>query len=89
MFLFENFQSQGANTPLLNSGRHAFGANQLAQLRAQIMAYRLLARNQPLSPELTMAIQGKKPDGSTSASNMSAIDVPGMKIEIKNSELVL
>lgn len=46
----------------MNSGRHAFAANQLHQLRAQIMAYRMLARNQPLSNELTLAIQGKKFD---------------------------
>lgn len=31
--------------------------------RAQIMAYRMLARNQPLTPQVTMAVQGKRPDG--------------------------
>lgn len=28
------------------------------------MAYRLLARNQPLTQQLAMAVQGKRPDGS-------------------------
>ena len=36
-------------------------ANQLNQLRTQFMAYRLLARNQPLTSSLAMAIQGKGP----------------------------
>lgn len=61
------------------SGRHAFAASQLAQLRAQIMAYRLLARNQPLSPELTVAIQGKKSDASAPAPNPPPMDGQGMR----------
>lgn len=40
--------------------QHAFSASQLQQLRVQIMAYRLLARNQPLSPQLALAVQGKR-----------------------------
>ncbi|XP_052123895.1 ATP-dependent helicase brm [Frankliniella occidentalis] len=36
-------------------------ASQLNQLRTQFMAYRLLARNQPLTSSLAMAIQGKGP----------------------------
>lgn len=32
--------------------------------RAQIMAYRLLARNQPLSQQMVNAVQGKRPDGT-------------------------
>lgn len=35
--------------------------NQLNQLRTQFMAYRLLARNQPLTSTLALAIQGKGP----------------------------
>lgn len=35
---------------------------QVHQLRAQIMAYRLLARNQPLPPNIGMAAQGKRAD---------------------------
>lgn len=31
----------------------------MQQLRVQIMAYRLLARQQPLTPQLSMAVQGK------------------------------
>lgn len=44
----------------MNPPKHAFTSIQMQQLRAQIMAYRYLARNQPLSPEMLMAIQGKK-----------------------------
>lgn len=38
-----------------------FNQVQLHQLRAQIMAYRLLARNQPLTENVNMALQGKRP----------------------------
>ena len=41
----------------------AFQNQQLLQLRAQIMAYRILARNQPLPQQIAMAVQGKKPEG--------------------------
>ncbi|KOX75547.1 ATP-dependent helicase brm [Melipona quadrifasciata] len=41
-----------------NMGEKAFTARQLYQLRVQIMAYRLLARNQPLSQQFMLAIQG-------------------------------
>ena len=36
---------------------------QVIQLRAQIMAYRMLSRQQPLPPQIIMAVQGKRPDG--------------------------
>lgn len=32
--------------------------------RNQIMAYRYLARNQPIPQPILMALQGKRPDGS-------------------------
>lgn len=35
---------------------------QMLQLRAQIMAYRFLARNQPLPNQIAMAVQGKRPE---------------------------
>jgi SWI/SNF-related matrix-associated actin-dependent regulator of chromatin subfamily A protein 2/4 len=38
------------------------GSPQMLQLRAQIMAYRILARNQPLPHQIAMAVQGKRPD---------------------------
>ncbi|CAG5095187.1 Similar to brm: ATP-dependent helicase brm (Drosophila melanogaster) [Cotesia congregata] len=38
-----------------------FSSQQLQQLRVQIMAYRLLARNQPLSQQLALAVQGAAP----------------------------
>nr|XP_018913834.1 PREDICTED: ATP-dependent helicase brm-like isoform X2 [Bemisia tabaci] len=44
------------------SSRQLLSQYQLQQLRFQIMAYRLLARNQPLTQHLTMAVQGKRPD---------------------------
>ena len=34
-----------------------FASPQMVQLRAQIMAYRILARNQPLPPQITLAVQ--------------------------------
>ncbi|KAL4594091.1 hypothetical protein GN956_G26206, partial [Arapaima gigas] len=44
------------------SGGHTpFNQNQLHQLRAQIMAYKMLARGQPLPDHLQMAVQGKRP----------------------------
>lgn len=62
---------QGPPQPQFNAGnpdlnmpgsKHAFSSNQLNQLRAQIMAYRMLARNQPLPQNIIMAIQGKRVD---------------------------
>ncbi|XP_069623239.1 transcription activator BRG1 isoform X1 [Ranitomeya imitator] len=38
-----------------------FNQNQLHQLRAQIMAYKMLARGQPIPDQLQMAVQGKRP----------------------------
>uniref|UniRef100_A0A8D8W694 ATP-dependent helicase brm n=1 Tax=Cacopsylla melanoneura TaxID=428564 RepID=A0A8D8W694_9HEMI len=43
--------------------KHLFTSAQVQQLRFQIMAYRLLARNQPLTPQLAMGVQGKRVDG--------------------------
>ena len=42
-------------------GPAPFNQNQLHQLRAQIMAYKMLARGQPLPDHLQMAVQGKRP----------------------------
>uniref|UniRef100_A0A667ZQG7 SWI/SNF related BAF chromatin remodeling complex subunit ATPase 4a n=1 Tax=Myripristis murdjan TaxID=586833 RepID=A0A667ZQG7_9TELE len=44
-----------------NRGPTPFNQNQLHQLRAQIMAYKMLARSQPLPEHLQMAVQGKRP----------------------------
>lgn len=43
------------------TGPTPFNQNQLHQLRAQIMAYKMLARGQPLPDHLQMAVQGKRP----------------------------
>nr|AML25530.1 ATP-dependent chromatin remodeler brahma [Euschistus heros] len=53
------FSGEGGAPP---PAKHSFSANQLQQLRVQIMAYRLLARNQPLSQQLALAVQGKRLD---------------------------
>lgn len=42
-------------------GPTPFNQNQLHQLRAQIMAYKMLARGQPLPDHLQVAVQGKRP----------------------------
>ncbi|XP_018562327.2 ATP-dependent helicase brm isoform X2 [Anoplophora glabripennis] len=47
-----------------NGSNSIFSQSQMAQLRNQIMAYRYLARNQPVPPQISMALQGKRPDGS-------------------------
>ncbi|KAB0802651.1 hypothetical protein PPYR_04837 [Photinus pyralis] len=46
------------------NGTSAFTQVQMQQLRVQIMAYRMLARNQPLTQQMTLAVQGKRPDGA-------------------------
>jgi len=40
----------------------SFQNPQLLQLRAQIMAYRMLARHQPLPPQIALAVTGKRAD---------------------------
>ncbi|XP_022919947.1 ATP-dependent helicase brm isoform X2 [Onthophagus taurus] len=47
-----------------SNGNSVFNSGQMGQLRAQIMAYRMLARNQPINQQLVMAVQGKRPDGT-------------------------
>lgn len=46
------------------NGTSAFTQVQMQQLRVQIMAYRMLARNQPLTQQMNLAVQGKRPDGA-------------------------
>ncbi|GJQ73042.1 brm [Trypoxylus dichotomus] len=46
------------------NGSSVFNQTQMGQLRAQIMAYRMLARSQPLSQQIVMAVQGKRQDGT-------------------------
>ncbi|XP_060525669.1 ATP-dependent helicase brm-like [Cylas formicarius] len=47
-----------------NGAASTFTQTQMSQLRNQIMAYRYLARNQPIPHQILMALQGKKPDGT-------------------------
>lgn len=48
-----------------NSKQTSLSTPQLDQLRNQIMAYRQLARNQPLSKNLVTSIRGQRPDTPT------------------------
>jgi len=50
--------NDGSKPP--NQPPHNFSPPQLQQLKVQIMAYRMLARGAALSPQLSMAIQGKR-----------------------------
>lgn len=62
-------------------GPTPFNQNQLHQLRAQIMAYKMLARSQPLPDHLQMAVQGKRPmpgmQQQPGMSNMPPSSEPG------------
>lgn len=49
---------------------HPFSSPQLLQLRAQIMAYKLLARSQPLPEHIRSAIQGKPPVAKVGGAGM-------------------
>lgn len=61
---------------------HAFSSPQLLQLRAQIMAYKLLARNQPLPEHIRMAIQGKPTAAKTAGAGMPSGSVPSQPIQL-------
>lgn len=76
--------SLGSNVPSLGSGLDGsgpggpggptpFNQNQLHQLRAQIMAYKMLARGQPLPDHLQMAVQGKRPMPGMQQQPMSSL----------------
>ncbi|KAA0713500.1 Transcription activator BRG1 [Triplophysa tibetana] len=55
-----------------------FNQSQLHQLRAQIMAYKMLARGQPLPEHLQMAVQGKRPmPGMQQGQSLSGLPPPG------------
>ncbi|CAO1341380.1 unnamed protein product [Diamesa tonsa] len=47
-----------------NSKHSSLSTVQMEQLRSQIMAYRQLARNQPLNKNLVPLIRGQRPDGT-------------------------
>ncbi|KAK6636624.1 hypothetical protein RUM43_010286 [Polyplax serrata] len=60
--------------------------NQLVQLRGQIMAYRMLARNQPLNQQIVLAVQGKTQIGSQQ--NSSAPGFPPQHQPIMQSSAI-
>merc|ERR1712226_1535768 len=86
----------GSNAPaaVQNSNpndRTNFQNTQMLQLRAQIMAYRILARNQPLPPQIAMAVQGKRPEQGAPPGNSQAPygrpgTVPGVGIGPPNTQ---
>jgi len=53
--------------------------NQMAQLKAQIMAYKYLARNQPLPEHLLAAIEGKRPAQFGPVQPGGAMPMQGLK----------
>merc|ERR1711981_468431 len=77
------YPSPPGSTPTTGQGstptdRTNFQNTQMLQLRAQIMAYRILARNQPLPPQIAMAVQGKRHEqGVPPGSNQAAYGRPG------------
>lgn len=54
----------GPNQPGDAQPKSQLTPNQLLQLRGQIMAYRMLARNQPLTQQVALAVQGKAAQGN-------------------------
>lgn len=54
-----SMDSQGG-MPNMGRGPSAFSPVQLQQLRAQILAYKILGRGQPLPENLQLAVQGKR-----------------------------
>ncbi|CAG2055250.1 unnamed protein product, partial [Timema podura] len=58
----ESAQGPNQNAVHDTQMKNILSPNQLQQLRVQIMAYRLLARNQPLTSQLALAVQGKRYD---------------------------
>ncbi|XP_043518267.1 ATP-dependent helicase brm-like isoform X2 [Frieseomelitta varia] len=67
--------------------KQAFTIQQLHQLRLQVMAYRLLARNRPLSQQLMLAIQGKRQHAPVNSSQgpATASNLIGPTISSKTS----
>ena len=52
----------GSSAPGGPGDRSSFQNTQMLQLRAQIMAYRFLARNQQLPPQIAIAVTGRRPE---------------------------
>lgn len=64
-----------------NNINHVSAQNQnLIFFRVQIMAYRLLARNQPLTQQLAMAVQGKRPEGAPTPPPTSSFQPGGPQV---------
>ena len=60
----EGFSNDEHSTMQANPGKNTgFSGDQINQLRSQIMAYKLLSHNQPLTEQIKMSIQSK---GATS-----------------------
>ena len=61
---------------------HGFSSPQLLQLRAQIMAYKLLARTQPLPEHIRIAIQGKAPSVKPGGTGLLGSGVPSQSSQL-------
>ena len=68
-----NGDYMGGGPPQFQPNDGRLNHQQVNQLRYQIMAYRLLARNQPIPEHITAAIQGKR---MTPSPQMSAMTPP-------------
>jgi len=64
-------------SPAAVPGQKSFNPTQLLQLRAQIMAYKLISRNQPLPDHIKMAMLGKQPGKVPLAPGSSPGPMPG------------
>ena len=62
----------------------SFSSPQLLQLRAQIMAYKLLARSQPLPEHIRIAIQGKPTTTKPGGVGMLGSSAPSQPIQLSS-----
>ena len=73
-FSNEEHSSAMQGTPGKNS---SFSADQISQLRSQIMAYKLLSHNQPLTDQIRLAIQSKTATSRVPNMHSSTVDRTG------------
>ena len=74
----EGFGNEEHSTMSGNPGKNAgFSPDQINQLRNQIMAYKLLSHNQPLTEQIKMSIQSKGASSRVPNVHSSTTDRPG------------
>jgi SWI/SNF-related matrix-associated actin-dependent regulator of chromatin subfamily A protein 2/4 len=77
----EGFSNEEHLTMQANAGKNSgFSAEQINQLRSQIMAYKLLSHNQPLTEQIKMTLQSNSKGASSRLPNVlpSTTDRTGM-----------